>query len=501
MAIDSDRKRTATVPLALAILLQTACAGLLAAETRVSVSAPRDYRPLAHEILQELVGIKTTESGVGSTPAAEAIARRLRATGFPESDLHVLGAAPRKMNVVARLPGRGRGKPVLIIGHLDVVEARKEDWSPDLDPFVLTERDGYFYGRGTQDMKQSAAIFLTNFIRWKEEGWVPGRDLVLALTADEEEYGDENGVAWLLKNRRDLVDAEYCVNLDGGDLQTRDGKPYLVTVAAGEKKETILQLQTRNPGGHGSVPRPDNAIYELVAALAKIEALRFPPMLNEVTRAEFAAMATLESGQRAEDMKAVSHDPPDEAAVERLSRDPYYNALLRTTCVSTMLDAGHGPSALPQRATALLNCRIVPGHTSAELLEGLRRTIADDRVEIAWRFNEPSDPPASPLRPEIFSAVQRVKERLWPGVVVMPGMETGATDARFLRAAGIPTYGVSGAFIEQGDLRAHGKDERIRVRDFYDGVEFYDRFMKALVAEQQAPSRPRSGAQARGCLR
>jgi acetylornithine deacetylase/succinyl-diaminopimelate desuccinylase-like protein len=256
-----------------------------------------------------------------------------------------------------------------------------------------------------------------------------------------------------------------------------------VAVAAGEKKETILQLQTRNPGGHGSVPRPDNAIYELVAALDRIEALRFPAMLNEVTRAEFAAMATLESGQRAADMKAVSRDHPDPPAIERLSADPYYNALLRTTCVATMLEAGHGPSALPQRATAVLNCRIVPGHTSAELLQSLRQAVADDRVEIEWRFNEPSDPPASPLLPGLFTAVQQVRARLWPEVLVMPGMETGATDARFLRAAGIPTYGVSGAFIEQGDLRAHGKDERIRVRDFYDGLEFWDRFMRTLVSE------------------
>jgi acetylornithine deacetylase/succinyl-diaminopimelate desuccinylase-like protein len=446
-------------------------------------ATPRDYRQLAREVFKELVEIKTTESGVGSTPAAEAVAARLRAAGFPESAFQVAGPAPRKKNLVARLSGRGKGRPILVIGHLDVVEARKEDWSSDLDPFTFVERDGYFYGRGTQDMKGSAAIFVTNLIRWKQQGWVPSRDLVLALTADEEEYGDENGVAWLLKNHRDWIDAEYALNLDGGDMQTKDGKPYACTVAAGEKKETILRLQTTNPGGHGSVPRMDNAIYQLGAALRKIEELRFPAITNEVTRAELLAMASLETGQRAADLKAASRDPADPAATERLSQDPYYNALLRTTCVATMLEAGHGPSALPQRATAVLNCRILPGQTSAGLLETLRRTVADDRVEIAWQFNEPSDPPASALRPDVFSAVQAVTAASWPGVVVMPGMETGATDARFLRAAGIPTYGVSGAFIELGDLRAHGKDERIRVRDFYEGVDFYDRFMKKLVGE------------------
>lgn len=450
---------------------------------RTQTRAGGDYRALAREIFQELIEIKTTESGVGSTPAAEAMARRLRAAGFADADIQVIGPAPRKKNVVVRLRGSGKARPILIIGHLDVVEARKEDWSPDLDPFAFIERDGYFYGRGTQDMKGAAAIAVTNFIRWKQEGRVPSRDLVLALTADEELYNDENGVAWLLKNHRDLVDAEYSLNSDGGDFQTRDGKPYSIAVAAGEKKETILQLETKNRGGHGSVPRKDNAIYQLAAALHRIETLRFPVLLNDVTRAEFAALASLESGQAAADMKAASRDPADAAAVERLSEDPYYNALLRTTCVATMLDAGHGPSALPQRARAVINCRIVPGHTSADMLQSLRQAIADDGVEITWQFNEPSDPPASPLRPDVFAAVRQATDAMWPGVPVLAGMETGMTDARFLRSSGIPAYGVSGAFLEQGDGRAHGKDERIRAADFYAGVEFYDRFMKALVGK------------------
>jgi acetylornithine deacetylase/succinyl-diaminopimelate desuccinylase-like protein len=448
-----------------------------------SSATTRDYRPLARETLQELVEIKSTDSGVGSTPAAEAVARRLHAAGFPESDIQVVGPAPRKQNVVARLRGTGKARPLLVIGHLDVVEARKEDWSPDLDPFKFIERDGYFYGRGTQDMKGPASIVVTNFIRWKQEGWLPARDLIVALTADEELYGDENGVAWLMKNRRDLIDAEYALNADGGDFETRGGKPFSAAVTAGEKKETILQLETRNRGGHGSVPRKDNAIYQLLAALARVEKLRFPVALNDVTRAEFAALSPLETGQAAADMKAVAENAADTAAVERLSEDPHYNALLRTTCVATMLDAGHGPSALPQRARAVLNCRIAPGDKAADMLRTLRQAIGDEGVEITWQFNEASEAPsASPLRPDVFGAAREVIGRTWPGVPVIRGMTTGMTDARFLRAAGIPTYGISGLFVEQGDGRAHGKDERIRATDFYAGVEFYDRFVKTLVA-------------------
>lgn len=439
------------------------------------------YRSLAHDIFKELVEVESTDSGVGSTPAAEAVALRLREAGFAESDIQVIGPAPRKKNVVVRLHGAGKARPILIIGHLDVVEARKEDWSADLDPFTFTERDGYFYGRGTQDMKGAAAIAVTNFIRWKQEGWVPARDLILALTADEELYGDENGVWWLVNNHRDLIDAEYSLNSDAGDFQARGGKPFSIAVAAGEKKETILQLETHNRGGHGSVPRKDNAIYKLMAVLARVETLRFPVVLNDVSRAEFAALADLESGQVAADMKAVGRDPSDTAAIERLSEDPYYNALLRTTCVATMLDAGHGPSALAQRARATLNCRIVPGYTANDMLQTLRQAIADPGVDITWQFNEPHDPPASPLREDVFGAVTDVAHRMWPGVVVLPGMETGMGDSRILRAAGIPSYGVSGLFIEQGDGRAHGKDERVRANDFYVGVDFYDQFMKALV--------------------
>jgi acetylornithine deacetylase/succinyl-diaminopimelate desuccinylase-like protein len=319
----------------LALLGLTAVLGLPASSTHAAT--PPDYRPLAHEMLQELIEIKSSDSGVGSTPAAEAIARRMRAAGFPEADIQVIGPSERKKNVVVRLHGRGQAKPILIFGHLDVVEAEKGDWSPDLDPFKLTERDGYFYGRGTQDMKGAATIAAVNFIRWKQQGWVPSRDLILALTGDEELYGDEDGIDWLLKHHRKFIDAEYSLNSDAGDFLTRNGKPYTVALSAGEKKEVILQLITRNRGGHGSRPREDNAIYELNAAVDRVAKLKFPVVLNDVTRAQFIAMSKLESGQAAVDMQAAAQNPPDPAAVDRLSKDPFYNALLRTTCVATML--------------------------------------------------------------------------------------------------------------------------------------------------------------------
>lgn len=439
------------------------------------------YQQLARDILRELIEIKSTESGIGSTPAAEAVARRLLAAGFAPSDLQVIGPNERKKNLVARLHGKGADKPILIIGHLDVVEARKEDWSPDLDPFKLVEREGYFYGRGTQDIKGADALLVTNFIRWKQAGWVPSRDLLLALTADEEAYGDENGIAWLIKNHRDLIDAEYCMNVDSGDFQTKEGKPYVVTVAAGEKKETVLELEARNRGGHGSLPRKDNAIYELTAALEKIEKLQFPALMNDVTRAEFSGMASLESGPQSADLVAVSRNPADPAAIDRLSHDPYYNALLRTTCVATMLEAGHAPSALPQDAKAVINCRLIPGSTSEQVLHTLRQSIADNQVQIRWQFNEDLESLASPLRPDVFSAIDRVKDHLWPQAIVMAGLDTGGSDGRFLRVAGIPTYGLNAIFIEQGDNRMHGRDERVRVSDFYNGLTFYDEFFKTLV--------------------
>jgi acetylornithine deacetylase/succinyl-diaminopimelate desuccinylase-like protein len=467
----------------LMFILLVALAQLGSAQTQVTQSPPT-FQQLAREIFKELVEIKSTESGVGSTPAAEAVARRLLAAGFDSADVVVIGPNERKKNLVARLHGKNAGKPILLLGHLDVVEARREDWSPDLDPFKFTERDGYFYGRGTQDMKDCAAILAVNFIRWKQEGWVPDRDLILALTADEERSDLDDGIRWLLQNHRELIEAEYGLNIDAGDFQSKNGIPYLVPLSAAEKKTTTLQLQTTNRGGHGSLPRKDNAIYELTAALDRVATFQFPPMLNDVTRAQFAGMSKLESGQLAADMHAVANGQTDGAAVDRLSENPYYNALLRTTCVPTLLEGGHAPNALPQRAGAVLNCRILPGHPSTDVLRAIVSVVNDKQVEVTWQFREEADFPASPVRQDILATLIKVAQQRWPGVAVMPISEVGASDSRFLRGAGIPSYGATGVFIDLDDNRNHGRDERIRIRDFYSGLEFYDEFVKALAGQR-----------------
>jgi acetylornithine deacetylase/succinyl-diaminopimelate desuccinylase-like protein len=451
---------------------------------QTAVPSPQ-YQQLARDIFKELVEIKSTESGVGSTPAAEAVARRLLSAGFAPADVQVIGPNERKKNLVARLHGSGKRKPILFLAHLDVVEARREDWSPDLDPFKFIERDGYFYGRGTQDIKDCVAILATNFIRWKQEGWIPDRDLILALTADEEGgsigAANANGIRWLLEKHHDLIDAEYSLNLDAGDFQSKSGRAYIVPLAAAEKKSTALQLQTTNRGGHGSLPRRDNAIYSLTTALQRLSTFQFPPMLNDVTRAQFASMSKVESGGVANDMRAVAEGDGSAAAIERLSDNPYYNALLRTTCVPTLLDGGHAANALPQRAKAVLNCRILPGHSSADVFRSIVNVINDKDAVVTWQYIEDTDWPASQLRPDLLATLTKVAQRRWPGVAVMPILETGGSDSRFLRAAGIPSYGATGVFIDVDDIRSHGRDERIRIRDFYGGLEFYDEFVKALA--------------------
>jgi acetylornithine deacetylase/succinyl-diaminopimelate desuccinylase-like protein len=334
---------------------------------------------LARDVLRELIEIDTTDSTGSTTVAAEAMAKRLRDAGFPAADVQVLGPHPRKGNLVARLRGSGARRPILFLSHLDVVEARREDWS--VDPFRFLERDGYFYGRGTTDVKDGCAILVANFIRWKQEGFAPDRDLILALTADEE-GGSFNGVDWLLSSHRDLLDAEYCINTDGGDFQLEKGRRRLVALQASEKTYASFRLEARNPGGHSSLPAKDNAIYRLAAALGRLAAFDFPLRLNEVTRAFFTRMAAIEPGPVAADMKAVLQDPPDPAAVARLSASAYFNALLRTTCVATQLEGGHAENALPQTARAVVNCRILPAESPAEVQRTLVRVVADPGVAV-----------------------------------------------------------------------------------------------------------------------
>lgn len=449
-------------------------------------------RGLAHDIFKQLIEINTTDSVGNVTTAAQAMAQRLLDGGFPAADLSVLGPNDRKGNLVARYRGKpgSKRKPILIIGHLDVVEARREDWTTD--PFEFVEKDGYYYGRGTQDMKVSDAIAVTDFIRMKRERFVPDRDIILALTADEE-GGKSNGVDWLLKNHRDLIDAEFALNPDSGGVVMDHGKPLSMEFEATEKLYADFQVAATNPGGHSSLPKPDNAIYHVVDALAKLEKSPFPFELNNVTREYFTQMAATQTGQTAADMRAILSTPPDPAAIDRLSRDARYNSTLRTTCVATMMNAGHAPNALPQRAEANVNCRIFPGHSQEEIRLALVDLFDDPKLTVRYMSDarEVSEhgsdrkamvPP--PLNPEVMDALRGVSNKIWPGIAVFPEMETGASDSMYTMAAGIPSYGISGVALDRNDVRAHGKDERVPVESYYTGVEFYYEFLRKLTTHR-----------------
>jgi acetylornithine deacetylase/succinyl-diaminopimelate desuccinylase-like protein len=435
---------------------------------------------LAHDIFKELIEINTTDTPAGNvTTAAEALAARFRAAGFPEQDVQVLGPLPNKKNLVVRLHGRGSARPILFIGHLDVVQALRLDWS--MDPFKFNQVDGFFYGRGTSDIKQGDAILVANFLRLHKEGFAPARDLVLALTADEE-GGESNGIQWLLKNHRELIDAEYSINVDAGDFETKNGKRLMLGMQTSEKNYVDFRLEVKSNGGHSSRPVKDNAIYHLAQGLTRLGAFDFPVSLNETTRGFFERTAALESPATAADFRAVTG--PDrakaEAAAERLSaQSPYFNALLRTTCVATRLDGGHANNALPQTAGAIVNCRMLPQVSLTNVQNTLKRVLADDRISISLA-GEAVPAPASAINPAIVTRLEALSHKLYGGLPVVPVMDTGASDGKYLRIGGIATYGVPGVFEDVDDTRAHGKDERIGVKDFYDGVDFYYEFIKSL---------------------
>ena len=452
------------------------CALIVAGSAAVFAQQQQDAHKLAFDIFKQLIETNTTESVGSMTTAANEIAERLRAAGFPASDVVVLGPDARHGNLVARIHGSGAHKPILFIAHLDVVEANRADWS--MDPFKLTEKDGFFYGRGTSDVKDGDAILTANFIRLKQENYKPDRDLILALTSDEE-GGDFNGVSWLLDKHRDLIDAEYCINTDGGDFQLKNGKPLLTSIQTSEKTYDDFQLQVFNKGGHSSLPTPDNAIYHLANGLVRLSHYQFPVELNETTRAFFERMSKLNRGELAAELAAAAKDPPDRASIEKLSTSPYYNALLRTTCVATRLNAGHANNALPQDASAIVNCRILPGGTQASTEKTLVKILNDPQIKVS-ALAPPHNSPASPLRKDVLETDEKVVSEMWPHTPVIPTMETGATDGYRLRAVGIPTYGISGVFIDMDDVRAHGRDERILQRSFYQGVDFFYRYIKAL---------------------
>ncbi|HEX5634671.1 MAG TPA: M20/M25/M40 family metallo-hydrolase [Gemmatimonadales bacterium] len=452
----------------------------LAAQAGGAVPLPSSQdRALAREIYAELIAINTSHSVGSTTLASEAMARRLLAAGFPGSDVQVLEPVARKGNLVARYRGNGSAKPILLLAHLDVVEALPEDWT--LPPFELTEKDGWFYGRGTQDDKAMAAIWVANFIRMRREGFVPDRDLVIALTADEES-GSDNGAEWLLREKPDLVRAAFVLNEGGGGAR-RNGQRLSNRVQTAEKVYQSFTLELRDRGGHSSVPRKENPIYRLAATLLKVQALEFPARLTETTREFFRRMGPLEGGAMGQAMTALARNPDDRAARARLEGDDAYRAQLHTTCVATMVEAGHAQNALPQLARATVNCRMLPGETTEETRAALVRAIGDANITVTPIESAHAGRATAPiaLDPVVMGAIERQTAAMWPGIPVVPFMSTGATDALFYRNAGIPVYGVSGLFGDIEDNRAHGRDERMKVESFYEGQEFLYRLVKELA--------------------
>jgi acetylornithine deacetylase/succinyl-diaminopimelate desuccinylase-like protein len=464
------------------LALSWASLGLVLAVASAATPPDAD-RQLAREIYKEMVEIRSGYTTGSTTPVAEAVAARLRAAGFPDSDIFVGGANPKKANLVVRYHGTGSLKPILLLAHTDVVEANREDWSTD--PFQFIEKDGYFYGRGTSDDKAQASVWIANLIRYKREGFKPEHDIIVALTADEEGGGPYNGVIWLLKNKRELIDADLCLNEGGGGVMVA-GKKIANNIQVSEKTYADFKLEVHNRGGHSSVPVPDNAIYRLATALERLSRFSFPLKTDEVTRAYFRQMAKVEDGSLKNDLVTIADGSPDVArdAMQRVaSLSARWNSMLRTTCVATELAGGHALNALPQLATANVNCRIFPGDSVEAVHKALRLAIGDDQVAIHVQ-GDVGVGPASPMRPDVLKAVARLSDTMWPGVITIPVMSTGATDGRYLRVAGISTYGVSGFFGDRDDVRAHGRDERMNAASFYEGQAFLYQLVKDLSAGQ-----------------
>jgi acetylornithine deacetylase/succinyl-diaminopimelate desuccinylase-like protein len=439
---------------------------------------PPEDKMLARDIFKELVEINTTHQQ-GSTQAAAAIQQHLLAAGFADDDVLVIAPPghPTKASVVLRYRGKSGAHAVLFLGHLDVVDANPEDWS--VDPFKLTEKDGWFYGRGTIDMKNGDAALVESLIRLKRERFVPQRDVIVAFTADEEAGGDSNGPAFLLKEHRGLIDAALAINLDGGGGNYKNGKPYFYEFGTSEKTYVTYTLETTSPGGHGSLPGPNNAIYRLAEGLTRLEAYKFPVILTATTRTSFEKMAALNPGPEGADMRAVAHDPTDAAAAERLSQNVRMNAQLRTTCVATLISGGHAENALPQRAKATIQCRMMPGDSAANVESALKMTLDDGKISVVMDA-PPIVSPESPPTEKITQKISTLVHSMWPGVPIIPTMATGFSDDRQVRNAGIPSYDVSGLWEDVDENRAHGRDERIGVQEFDRSVEFTYRLIKAM---------------------
>jgi len=470
-----------------------AFAALLASAAAVSTADPNadaTYDVFAHDVFRQLIGIDTSDSTGNVTTAAEALAKRFRDAGFPPADVVVLGPNERKKNLVVRLRGTGQHQPLLLIGHLDVVDARREDWTTD--PYQLIQKDGYFYGRGTIDMKDGDAVMVAALIRMKKEGLRPSRDIIAAFTADEE-GGCCNGVNWLLKNHRELIDAEFVLNQDDWSVMAEHGVAKVARLIATEKLYADYQLIATNRGGHSSVPQPDNAIYELAHALTRIARFEFPFELNEVSRSYFEQLANeVATGQEAADMKAILRTPPDAQAIARLSTNPDHYAVTRTTCVATRLAGGHANNALPQQAEAIVNCRIFPGHSKEQIRQQLVKVVNDPKITVRYvaddrtisdRAPDERAVAPAPLRPDVMKALTTLSAAAWPTAKVIPYLDPGASDAKYTIAAGLPTYTFGGVAVDRDDVRAHGRDERLVVTEFYKWNRFFYRYVVELTAQ------------------
>ncbi|HEX4004616.1 MAG TPA: M20/M25/M40 family metallo-hydrolase [Acidobacteriaceae bacterium] len=469
------------------LLVSLAASGAMAQSSPTWTPPDAATKAMALDIYRQLININTTDSVGSVTAASKAMEQRFVAAGWPAADIFLGGPNDRKENLVVRYRGTGKHEPILFIGHLDVVEARRADWSTD--PFQFVEKDGYYYGRGTQDMKDCDAIMVATFLRLRKEGFKPDRDLILALTADEE-GGKSNGVDWLLKNHPELMKAAFAFNPDGGGVDLSNGKPVDADVDASEKLYADYQLIVTNPGGHSSLPVPDNAIYHLADGLHRLQNYTFPFELNAITRAYFEKLSTQEQGQPAADMKAMLADPPDQAAIARISAEREWNAAIRTTCVATRLLAGHANNALPGMAQANVNCRILPGHSREEIRQDLIRVIADPQITVNYVDDSGDIHPSAPdakalppvaLQPEVMDPLEKLVAVYWPGAPLVADMAVGASDSVYTNAAGIPTYNWSAIELEPGDMRAHGKDERLPETSFWKGVQFWPQYIRMLT--------------------
>ena len=433
----------------------------------------------AREMLERLISFETSE-GKGQVPAmAEYLAGELRAAGIPDADIRILPLG-ETASLVVRYRGDGSSgkKPIALMAHMDVVAAKREDW--ERDPFELVEENGFFYGRGVYDVKQGVVSITSTLLRLKAEGFVPTRDLLIVFTGDEETW--QHTTEDLAKKHRDLVDAEYGLNSDGGGgTLAEDGTPLIFEFQTAEKSYADFELTVTNPGGHSSTPRADNAIYELADALKKVQGYQFPLMSNDTTLAYFAMLGKTAPGEEGKAMLRFSQDPHDEAAAKVLAGTSYVG-MTRTTCVATTLRGGHAPNALPQSATANVNCRIFPGVSVEDVRDKLQELAGPD-VKIATMGN-PTSSPASELRKDVLDAVTRAVHEIHPGVPVVPSQSSGASDGIYFRAAGIPTYGVSETFIKESDKYSHGLNERLPVQSFYDGLEYWHALVTDLAGRK-----------------